>query len=57
MLMSQKAKSVYKSGAFEHEERPESEVRDKKVIGEKRHSEGDRHMVCTDGEAVGDGQA
>lgn len=55
--MSQKAKGVYKSGVSEHNERPKSKVRDKRVIGEECHSEGDRHMVHTEGEAGGEGMA
>lgn len=49
----QKLKRFEESGSSEHEEWPRSEVRNKKVIGEKQRSEGEQHMVCADGEAVG----
>lgn len=46
-------KRFEESGSSEHKEWPRSEVSNEKVIGEKRHSEGEQHMVCADGEAVG----
>lgn len=46
-------KRFEESGSSEHKEWLRSEVSNDKVIGEKRHSEGEQHMVCTDGEAVG----
>lgn len=49
----QKLKRSEESGSSEHEEWPRSEVRNEEVIGEKQRSEGEQHMVCADGEAVG----